>query len=135
MRRCVIAYVSVLIVLGTLDFVWLSLAGPNLYRPLLGYLPLLDRPVWWAAASFYLVYAAGVVALAVAPAMGSNSWVGASRRGAILGLVAYATYDLTNQATLSGWPVAITLADIAWGVALTAIAAAGGYAADRRWGR
>ncbi|HXM85353.1 MAG TPA: DUF2177 family protein [Stellaceae bacterium] len=49
-------------------------------------------------------------------------------------MVAYATYDLTNQATLSGWPVAITLADIAWGVALTAIAAAGGYVADRRWG-
>jgi uncharacterized membrane protein len=76
-----------------------------------------------------------VAALAVAPAMGSNSWVDALRRGAILGLVAYATYDLTNQATLSGWPVAITLADIAWGAALTAIAAAGGYAADRRWGR
>jgi uncharacterized membrane protein len=134
MRRCVIAYVSVLIVLGALDFCWLSLAGPNLYRPLLGNLPLLDRPVWWAAASFYLVYAAGVAALAVAPALNSNSWIGALRRGAILGLVAYATYDLTNQATLSGWPVAITLADIAWGVALTAIAAVGGYAAAGRWG-
>jgi uncharacterized membrane protein len=133
MRRCVTAYVSVLIVLVALDFCWLSLAGPNLYRPLLGNLPLLDRQVWWAAASFYLVYAAGVTALAVAPALNLNSRAGALRRGAILGLVAYATYDLTNQATLSGWPVVITLVDLAWGTALTAIAAGGGYTAARRW--
>jgi len=75
----------------------------------------------------YIIYIAGAVFFAVQPAFQTGSWTTASVYGAAFGFCAYATYDLTNQATLKNWPVAITVADICWGTVLTAIAATAGF--------
>jgi uncharacterized membrane protein len=130
MRRYVIAYVAAIVVAVAMDFVWLSVAGRLLYRPYLGDM-LLDQPVLWAAAAFYLVYAVGIVVFAVAPALGTGDWTRAAVLGALLGIVAYGTYDFTNQATLKNWSTVITVCDLAWGALLTLAAASAGYAAAR----
>jgi uncharacterized membrane protein len=81
---------------------------------------------------FYLLYALGVVALAVRPGQAPRAWRGATLRGALFGLVAYGTYDLTNQATLPHWPWSLTVVDMAWGCVLTGWAATIGAAAANR---
>ncbi|HXQ51922.1 MAG TPA: DUF2177 family protein [Stellaceae bacterium] len=125
MRAYLAAYGATLVVLLVFDMAWLSTVGASVYRPRLGAL-LLDRPVLWAAALFYLVYAVGVVVFAVAPAMRSESWTRALWAGALFGVFAYATYDLTNLATVRGWSGLVTVLDIGWGAVLTALAASAG---------
>ncbi len=113
------------------DALWLSLAGPRLYRPTLG--PLLAYEFnAFAAIAFYLIYLAGVLTLAIAPALASGRPRDAALKGLTLGLVAYATYDLTNQATLRIWSTRLTVLDMLWGGGLTAAAALAGYVAARR---
>jgi uncharacterized membrane protein len=130
MLAYVVAYACAAIVFVTGDAAWLTLVGPQLYRPVLG--PLLaDRLNGGAAAAFYLTYLAGVVFLAVAPALPSGAWRTAALNGLVLGLVAYGTYDLTNQATLKLWATRLTLADMAWGGVLTAVAATAGFLGAR----
>ncbi|MGH6786371.1 MAG: DUF2177 family protein [Novosphingobium sp.] len=114
------AYVSAALAFGVLDFLWLRWAGPNLYRPALGDLLAASFRAGPALA-FYAIYVAGMVWFAVRPGASFGVPV-AVVNGAILGAVAYATYDLTNQATLRQWPLAVTLIDIAWGAAATALA-------------
>ena len=115
------------------DAVWMTLAGPRLYRPVLG--PLLaDRLNGAAAIAFYLIYLFGVVALAIAPALRTGQWRTAAWSGLVLGVVAYGTYDLTNQATLRLWATRLTVADMTWGGLLTALAATVGYLAARKVG-
>jgi uncharacterized membrane protein len=124
------AYLGAGLVLIGLDAVWISLTGPTLYRPALhAVLKNGFRPI--PAALFYLVYLAGVTVLAIGPAMKSGRWASAAWRGALLGLVAYATYDLTNQATLMVWSTRVTMIDLAWGVTLTTCGASAGYFASR----
>ena len=86
-----------------------------------------DKPDMRAAVVFYLIYLAGVVFFAVAPALRDGGLMRAVIWGALLGALAYATYDLTNQATLRDWPLSITLADIPWGAFVTAIGASAGF--------
>lgn len=129
-----VAYGATALVFLTLDALWLGTMASRLYRPLLGSL-MLARPDLLAAAAFYLLYLAGVVGLAILPALNDGRWVGALARGAGLGLVAYATYDLTNQATLQGWSWRITLIDLVWGTFATGVAAGAGAWAMLRWGR
>ena len=131
--RILWAYLGSALAMGVLDAIWLTQAGPRLYRPAIGEL-LAPKPDMRAAIAFYLIYVAGIVFLAVAPALRDGSMMRATVAGAALGLVAYATYDLTNQATLRVWPLHVTLIDIAWGTALTAIAAASGYWLANRLG-
>jgi uncharacterized membrane protein len=117
-----VAYISILMVFAALDFTWLSLTGPSLYKPALG--PLLAAKVRVAPAiAFYVVYLAGLVYFAVWPALTGGGWSRALINGAILGVVAYATYDLTNQATLRIWSVRVTLLDLCWGAFASALAA------------
>jgi len=130
MRTYAAAYFATLVVLGACDFVWLATMGASFYRPRLGAM-LLERPVLWAAMLFYLVYAAGVVVFAVAPAIRSGAWLTAAGTGALFGLFAYATYDLTNLATLRQWSVAVTVADIGWGAVLSGLGATAGFFASR----
>jgi uncharacterized membrane protein len=118
----------------TLDFTWLSTMGDAFYRPLLGDL-LADHPGVAAAAAFYVIYLGGVVFFATLPGINAGSWRKALGKGAALGLVAYATYDLTNQATLPAWPLRVTLVDLGWGAFATATAAALGCLAGRAAGR
>lgn len=104
------------------DALWLSsMAG--IYKRLIGeHLaePFLVAP----AALFYVLYVCGVVAFAVLPSLPDGGWATAATKGAFLGLFAYGTYDLTNQATLKFWPWRLTLIDMAWGTVLTALTAA-----------
>ncbi|MDA0342317.1 MAG: DUF2177 family protein, partial [Proteobacteria bacterium] len=81
---------------------------------------------------FYVGYVAGVVYFAVLPALREGSWRAAARRGALLGLLAYATYDMTNLATLVGWSLPVSLVDMAWGMVITGTAATAGYLASPR---
>jgi uncharacterized membrane protein len=121
---------TVAVIFLAVDAVWLSLTGDALYRHRLGAI-LLDhfRPV--PALLFYPLYVAGIVVFAVTPADLSRRHSTAAARGAFLGLVAYGTYDLTNQATLKDWSAVITAADLAWGMAATALAAGLGFALTR----
>lgn len=133
MPNFVIAYLGSAVVFFALDFVWLSLATPLFYRPLLGNL-LTDSPNLVVAAAFYLVYLVGLVVLAILPAANAGSWMMALGLGALLGLVAYGTYDFTNLATIRDWPAMVTVVDLLWGVSVSAIAATAGYFALRFWG-
>ena len=117
---------------GVLDGIWLSQMFERLYKPALG--PLLAPGLRLdAAGAFYLMYVTGLVLLAVRPAvLAGGGPKAAAIRGASLGAFAYATYDLTNQATLAVWPVHVTLIDIAWGTFASATASAAGAMA---WSR
>lgn len=122
-----IAYLATAFVFLAVDYVWLAYIAKDFYARSIGHL-MREVPDFGAAAGFYLIYVAGVVFFAVLPA---ESWKGAVLRGALLGLLAYGTYDMTNLATLKGWPWKMAAVDMAWGMFLTASAALGGYLAIR----
>ncbi len=115
-----ISYIATLIPLLTLDALWILVIAKKFYVEQMGFLfskSINLVPVVF----FYPLYALGVLLLAVLPAVTATSWVGALWRGAVLGLVAYGAYDLTNHATISNWPLTMTLVDIAWGMVVTAL--------------
>jgi len=123
LRQFAIAYAASAVVFLVLDAIWLTVMADRLYRPAIGHL-MLERFAIGAAVAFYAIYLAGVVVFAVSPALGSGRWLTALGLGALLGLMAYATYDLTNQATLKDWSWTVTMADLCWGTFVTAVAAA-----------
>jgi uncharacterized membrane protein len=125
----VIAYLASLLTMAGLDFLWLTNTSAALYRRDLG--PLLaDAPRMSVAVIFYLTYAVGIVIFAVRPALASADWRMAAFYGALFGFFAYATYDLTNFATMKVWSLRVTVLDIGWGMIVTATAAsAGAFAA------
>jgi len=123
LTKYLILYAACALIFFPLDFIWLSTMGKSLYRREIGGL-LLDNPNLIIAAAFYLAYLVGVVVLVAAPADGDV--LKALALGAVLGFVAYGTYDLTNLSTMKGFTPTIAAIDIAWGTALTAISAAGG---------
>jgi uncharacterized membrane protein len=126
-----VAYIAAALVFAAIDAAWLTFAGPRLYKPILG--PILADKVSLAPAIvFYLMYVAGVVFLAVAPALKDGQLRTAALNGFVLGLIAYGTYDLTNQATLRVWATKLTVVDMAYGSILTACAAAASYLAVTR---
>src|ERR1700734_1543899 len=126
----VIAYVAVLIVFGTIDAVWLTTMGALLYRPALGDILAQNLRVAPAVA-FYLLYPIGVVAFAVLPGLRAQSPLAAAALALLFGALAYATYDLTNYATLRNWTLQITVIDIGYGALASSIAATVGYFAVR----
>lgn len=131
MLKYALAYLAAGAAFAAVDAVWLTTVGPRLYRPALDEV-LADTFRLPAAVAFYVIYIAGVLLLAILPAVREDAgWTRALTNGALLGFMAYATYDLTNQATLKVWSTKITLADIAWGTFLTACAATAGYFAYR----
>jgi uncharacterized membrane protein len=133
-RQFFVAYVATAVALLALDAVWLTLMADIFYRPAIGHL-MAQRFALLPALAFYVIYIAGVVLFAVAPGLAARRWKVAFARGALLGLIAYATYDLTNQATLIRWPWRVTLADLAWGMFLTAVAASAACRAAMTLGR
>ena len=126
----VIAYVTTAVTFLALDFIWLGYVAKPLYQQEIGRL-LLERFNVAAAVGFYLVFVVGVVIFAVAPALQAGSWKTALLFGALFGFFAYATYDMTNLATLQGWSPTIAVVDIAWGTFLTGTAAVAGYSFTR----
>ncbi|MFA4939224.1 DUF2177 family protein [Brevundimonas sp.] len=130
MIKYVAAYLGAGLTFAAIDFVWLTTMTDRLYKPVLGPI-MLDKPDMKAAVAFYLISIAGTVFLAIAPALKEGNWTRAAINGAVLGFVAYATYDLTNQATLAVWQTRLTIIDLIWGTTLTMVSATGGYFAAR----
>lgn len=102
-----------------IDMVWLVLVAKNFYQKQIGFLMRPDIN-WLAAIIFYLLFITGLIVFVITPAMVKQSWVHALLYGALFGLVTYATYDLTNLATLKDWPLLVTLIDLLWGSVLAA---------------
>lgn len=118
MGRYVVAYVVAAVCFFAVDMVWLGVIAKDMYRSALGEW-LRDPPLWWAAILFYALYMLGLVRFGVAPALDGGTWGTAFVNGALFGFFTYMTYDLTNLATLKGWPLHVTLADIVWGTVLS----------------
>ena len=118
-----------LVVLGAfflIDMIWLGLVAKRFYRDQLGFL-MRAGVNWPAAIIFYLLYIVGIAFFVVYPAMEQGSWFYALWTGALFGLICYATYDLTNLATLKDWPLKVTVVDLIWGSALSAALAVIGF--------
>ncbi|MFZ1812159.1 MAG: DUF2177 family protein [Candidatus Saccharimonadales bacterium] len=113
-------------VMGVLDAVWLGVIASKFYKSQVGSL-LLEKPNMAAAVIFYLIYIVGIVVFVLTPALEKDSWQHAVGYGALFGFVAYATYDLTNLATLKGWTTTLVIVDLLWGAALTATVAGVSY--------
>lgn len=140
MRRCqvfsfedclikyVTAYAGTVVVMVLLDLLWLGVIAKPMYQHGIGHL-MAGKPNVAVAILFYALYAVGIVIFAVSPQSNGVSWSMTLATGALFGFFAYATYDLTNLATLRDWPLGLSLIDIAWGVVVTALSAAGGKAA------
>ena len=127
-KKSVFAYLGTLLAFLVLDGLWLGvLMGPT-YKSLLGPL-MLDQPRLLPAVLFYLLYVVGCVVFVVLPSVG---WQRAARLGALLGLVAYGTYDLSNWATLQGWSAGLAVMDMAWGIVLTAACCTFGHLCAHR---
>lgn len=119
-RRLASAYAVAALVFLLLDAIWLTTMASRLYRPAIGHLMRPDFDLL-AAALFYALYLLGIVVFVVRSAGSTGQ---AFARGALFGLICYATYDLTNQATLVGWPWHVTLVDLVWGAFVTGTSAA-----------
>jgi len=134
MIRLLAGYGATALTMLALDGVWLTLAVPRLYQPRIGEL-MAAKPSLAPAVVFYLLYVAAIVVLAIQPALREGGWRRLLTHAVVFGLVAYATYDLTNQATLKTWSTTITLVDMAWGTLVTTAAASAGYAVMRAMGK
>jgi uncharacterized membrane protein len=131
LRQFVVAFVAAAIVFLSLDAAWLSVTASRLYRPAIGHVMREDFDAL-PALVFYAIYLTGLVIFVVRPAASARA---ALARGALFGLVCYATYDLTNQATIVRWPWHVTLIDLAWGAFVSAASAWVSYRVDRGWRR
>ena len=107
-------YFIALSVFLAIDMIWLGLIAKNLYAKQIGFLMKSDIN-WLAAIIFYLLFIVGLVLFVIMPAMQKNSWLPALLLGALFGLITYATYDLTNLATIKDWPILVTIIDLIWG--------------------
>ncbi len=120
------AYIGTTVPFLVIDAIWISFFVSDYYRKTVGHL-LLETPNFLAASLFYLVYAAGVVILAVQPAIAARKLRTALINGSILGAVAYGTFTLTNYSVLQGWTAGLVVSDIAWGTFLTSLSAGCGF--------
>lgn len=112
-------YLIALPVFFAIDIIWLGFVAKNFYRNQIGFL-MTPNIHWPAAIVFYLLFIIGLVFFVITPAIEKGSWTYALFFGALFGLITYATYDLTNLATLKDWPLLVTIVDLAWGAVLAA---------------
>ena len=112
-------YLITFIAFLAIDSLWLGLVAPSFYQSQIGYI-MAESPDLLAAGLFYLLFIFGMVVFVVGPGVREGTLMQAVARGALFGLVTYATYDLTNLATLEGWPILVTIVDLAWGTFLSA---------------
>jgi uncharacterized membrane protein len=127
-------YLITLAAFLVIDMLWLLLVARGFYKDRLGFLMAEDTN-WIAAVIFYLLFIVGVVVLVVVPGVAARSLGGTLARAALFGLVSYATYDLTNLATIQDWPVVVTVVDLIWGTFVSVAVSAVGYTAGTRLGR
>lgn len=123
-----IAFISAASIMGALDYVWLGYIGKKIYYGEMSEL-LLKKPNMVPALIFYVIYVIGTVVFVIAPALEKESLLHALSMGALFGFVAYATYDLTNLATMKGYSRKIVVIDLLWGALITALTATGAYLA------
>jgi len=102
-----------------IDAVWLTLIAKNFYAKYIGYV-MAKNPNLWAAFIFYLIFIAGLLFFVITPALDKKMWTHALLAGIFFGLVTYATYDLTNLATVKDWPLIVTIIDLMWGMFVSA---------------
>lgn len=124
--KLILSYLCTTVVFFAIDMVWLGFIAKGLYARQLGHL-MADQVNWTAAIGFYLLFITGIFIFAIMPAVSADSWKHALLYGALFGLFTYATYDLTNLATLKGWPMSIVWIDIAWGMVLTGSVSLAGF--------
>lgn len=124
--RIIISYVLTVIVFFAIDMIWLGVIAKNIYRKYLGEL-LSDKVNWTAAIIFYLVFIIGIFVFVIIPSVEKQSLTRAVLLGAFFGFITYATYDLTNYATMKGFPLTIVFIDLAWGAVLTSLVSIAGY--------
>jgi uncharacterized membrane protein len=117
MKNILIYAIATVIFFG-LDMLWLGGIAKNLYRQKLGFI-LSDEVNWIAAFTFYFLYIAGILFFAVLPGLKEGNWQTTLTNGAVFGFMCYATYDLTNMATVKNWPLSIVVIDMVWGTVLT----------------
>ena len=131
-RRIVLLYLITLSIFFLIDMVWLGVVAKGFYRKHLGAL-MAPKVVWPAAITFYLFFIAGLVTFVIWPALVADQapLLRPLIFGAFFGLVAYATYDLTNLATLKDWPIVVTVVDLVWGMALGGIVSCLSFLAGR----
>ena len=123
-------YLIAFAVFFAIDMVWLVLVANKFYQKHLGFL-MKPRVTWIAAIIFYLIFIAGLVVFVISPALEKHSWKHALLFGALFGLITYATYDLTNLATVKDWPLLVTVVDLVWGTALATVVSCLGFLAGR----
>ena len=132
MTKNLIAYAAIALVMVALDMLWLGLIARPIYQQGIGHL-MAEHPNVPVAMLFYAVYAVGLLVFAVLPHAAEAAWGKTAASAALFGFFAYATYDLTNLATLKGWPIGVSLLDMAWGSAVSAVSGVAGKAALDRF--
>lgn len=128
MNKYLPAYAAATLVMVALDALWLGFIAKPYYQQGIGHL-MAGRPNLWAAAAFYAVFSLGLMVFAVVPHLGETGWLSTALSAALFGFFAYATYDLSNLATLKAWPLGLSLMDMAWGCAASALSAVAAKAA------
>ena len=131
MRRLLAAYAATMITMLAIDLLWIGVIAKPLYQAGIGHL-MAAQPNLAVALLFYLLFPLGLMLFAVLPSAGTG-WGRTLATGALFGFFAYATYDLTNLATLKDWPLGLSLIDIAWGSLVSALASAAGRAVLERF--
>lgn len=123
-------YAATVVAFFAIDLVWLGLVARTFYRKYLGFL-MASKVNWPAALIFYLLFVVGILVFAVLPGLEAGSLKTTVVRAALFGLIAYATYDLTNLATLKDWPLIVTVVDLVWGTLLSVAVSCVGYLAGK----
>ena len=127
------AYFGALLTFLFMDGIWLGSIATDFYFGQLGSL-LRDEPNWLAAVLFYLLYIFVIVYFSIRPSLKSGNFKTVLRDGCLFGLLAYATYDMTNLATVTNWPLIVTVVDIIWGMVITSASAISGYIFANKFG-
>ncbi len=112
-----IIFIIAFVIFFIIDILWLGLFAKNMYQSQIGFI-LAKKPNWYAAIVFYILYIVFLMIFAIMPALQTSSLNDAMLHGALYGFITYATYDLTNLATLEKWPLKVTIIDIIWGTLL-----------------
>jgi uncharacterized membrane protein len=128
MNKYLAGYAAIAVLMLTLDALWLGLVAKAAYQSGIGHL-MAEKPDLVAAGLFYLLFPAGLVIFVLAPQAQDTDWARTVLMGALFGFFAYATYDLSNLATLRDWPLRLSLLDLAWGTVISATCAVAGKAA------
>jgi uncharacterized membrane protein len=125
-------YAIALPVFFALDMIWLAWLARGFYQNQIGFL-MKPQVNWSAAIIFYLLFLVGLVVFVIEPALAKRDWLQAVGKGALFGLITYATFDLTNLATLKDWPFTVVWVDMLWGTVLAASVSVITYALAVRW--